>query len=145
VRHPLFIFLIYAWRNSVTHLCFICTSKSDAILLDCLSTAIHCIATKCNEILVRRFSLYCRITSIHLWVMDQCKKTGGIVLFQPSYINQQRPCWKIRNEGYINFFSYCLQFFLSYSYLIHFYLFDSIEVLSDSDNLLWLLYKYFYC
>jgi len=44
------------WRNSVTHLCFICTSTSDVILSDCLSAAICHMATKCNGILVGRFN-----------------------------------------------------------------------------------------
>ena len=53
-----------AWRNSVTHLCFILTSMSDAILSDCPSAAICHTATECNGILVGRFKLCCRTTNI---------------------------------------------------------------------------------
>jgi hypothetical protein len=35
-----------AWRNSLTHLCFVCTSMSDAILPDCSSAAICRMGTK---------------------------------------------------------------------------------------------------
>jgi len=48
-----------AWRNSVTHLCFICTPMSDDILTNCPSAAICHTATKCNRILVERFNLDC--------------------------------------------------------------------------------------
>mgnify|MGYP001859272356 CR=1 FL=1 len=53
------------WRNSMTHLCFIRTPKSD-ILSDCPSAAICHMATKYNGILVGRFSLYCHTTNICL-------------------------------------------------------------------------------
>ena len=55
------------WRNSATYLCFVCTSMSDIILLDCPSAAICHTATKRNRILVGRFNLYCHTTNIHLW------------------------------------------------------------------------------
>ncbi|XP_042731205.1 cyclin-dependent kinase 7 isoform X3 [Lagopus leucura] len=38
-------------KNSVLQLCFICTSMSDAVLLDCLSAAICHVAKECNGIL----------------------------------------------------------------------------------------------
>ena len=50
------------WRNSFSHLCFIKTSMSDAIVSNCPSAAICHIITKCNGILVGRFTLYCHIT-----------------------------------------------------------------------------------
>jgi len=55
-----------AWRNSITHLCFIRTSMSDAILSDCSSAVICRTATKFNGILVGRFNLYCHINNICL-------------------------------------------------------------------------------
>ena len=59
------------WRNSVKHLCFICTSMSafmsDAIVTDCPSAAICHTATKCNRTLLGGFNLYCHITNICLW------------------------------------------------------------------------------
>jgi len=55
-----------AWMNSVTPLCFICISMSDTILSDCPFAAICHTATKCNGVLVGRFSLYCHITNISL-------------------------------------------------------------------------------
>ena len=56
-----------AWRNSVSHLFFICTSTSDTILSDCPSAVICSTAIKYNGILVRRFNLYCHTTNICLW------------------------------------------------------------------------------
>jgi len=38
--------ITFTWRNSVAHLCFICTSMSDGILSDCPSTAICHTTTK---------------------------------------------------------------------------------------------------
>ena len=55
-----------AWRNSITHLCFICTSMSDAILSDCPSAVICHTATKFNGILAGRFNLCCHNNNIHL-------------------------------------------------------------------------------
>jgi len=46
-----------AWRNSMTHHCFIRTSILDTIVSDCPFPAICCTATKCNRILVGRFNL----------------------------------------------------------------------------------------
>jgi len=51
------------WRNSVTLLCFVCSSTSDAILLYCPSAAICHTVTKCNRILAGRFNLNCHITN----------------------------------------------------------------------------------
>ena len=59
-------------RKSITHLFFILTSMLEAILLDCSSAAICCIATKCNGMLVGSFNLYCQITNICLW---HCRPT----------------------------------------------------------------------
>ena len=67
-----------AQRNSVTPLCFICTSMSDTILSDCPSAAICCIVTTCDRILAGRFSLCCYITNICLWLVGQRHKIGGI-------------------------------------------------------------------
>ena len=52
-------------RNSVTHICFICTSMF--ILSCCPSAAISRTATKRNRILVGRFNLYRHPSNIHLW------------------------------------------------------------------------------
>ena len=57
----------FTWKNSVTHLCFIRTSMSDAIWSDCLSAVSCCMVTKWNWILVRRFNLYCHTTNICVW------------------------------------------------------------------------------
>ena len=65
------------WRNSMTHLCFICTSKSDTILSDCLSADTCCTVTKCNGILLARFSLYCHTTNA-FDAVGQHNKIGGI-------------------------------------------------------------------
>ena len=54
------------WRNSVTHLCFIDASMSDAILSDCPSAAICHMATMCNGILPESFNL-CHTTTIFPW------------------------------------------------------------------------------
>ena len=48
-----------AWRNSITYLCSIGSPMSDAVLSVCSSSAICHTATKCNRILVGRFSPYC--------------------------------------------------------------------------------------
>ena len=56
-----------AWRNSITHLCFIHNSMSDAILSDCSSVAVCHTAAKCNATLERRFNLCCHTTNIHFW------------------------------------------------------------------------------
>jgi len=56
-----------AWRNLVTHLCFIHTSMSDIILTGCPSATICHTATKCHGIVVGMFSLYCHTTTICLW------------------------------------------------------------------------------
>ena len=46
-----------AWRNSMTQLCLIHASISDASLSDCPSAAVCQKATTCNRILVGRFNL----------------------------------------------------------------------------------------
>lgn len=51
-----------AYSNSVMHLGFLCASMSV-----CPSAAICCTATKCDDILVGRFSVYCRTTNIWCW------------------------------------------------------------------------------
>ena len=53
------------WRNSVTHLCVICSSISDTILSDCSSVAICHTAIKFNGILAGNFSFYSHTTNIH--------------------------------------------------------------------------------
>ena len=55
------------WRNSMTHLWFICISISDAVLSVCPSAAIWHVATKYKGILPGRFNIYCRITNFCLW------------------------------------------------------------------------------
>ena len=67
-----------AWRNSIPHLCFICTSMSDAILSGCPSAAICHMATTCSAIWTRRFSLYCYTTTSTSDTVTQYNKTGGI-------------------------------------------------------------------
>jgi len=64
----------------VTYLCFTHASMSDAILSDCLSASFCHTATKCNGILVERFSLYCHAipTMSASDLRDQHNKTGGI-------------------------------------------------------------------
>lgn len=57
-----------ARRNLITHLCFIHTSMTDAILSDCSSVAICSTATKANEILLGRFNFHCYITNTRLWL-----------------------------------------------------------------------------
>ena len=44
-----------------------------AILSGCPSAVICCTATKCNRILVGRFSLYCHTTNIHFWFCFGCR------------------------------------------------------------------------
>ena len=65
-----------ACRNSVTHLCFICTSVSDTAVSDCPSAAICHTATTWNGILVGRFHLYCQWADI--------MKQEALLLEQPS-------------------------------------------------------------
>jgi len=50
-------------RNSMTHLCSLCTSVSDALLSSCPSPAICHTAAKGNGILVGRFNLCCLPTT----------------------------------------------------------------------------------
>jgi len=81
-------------RNSMTHLCFICASMSDAILSDCPSAAICPTATKCNGILVGRYSTAVPPMSTSD-IMGHHYKIGGITfravfwaepLEQPIYV-----------------------------------------------------------
>ena len=63
------------------HLCFICTSMSDAILSGCPSAAICHMAATRNGILVGRFSLYCRTNNQQHQQPPQTSQTnitGGI-------------------------------------------------------------------
>jgi hypothetical protein len=46
--------IFFTWRNLITHLCFILISISDAIMSDCPSAIICCMATKFNGILAGR-------------------------------------------------------------------------------------------
>jgi len=63
--------------NGKPHLCFICTSITDAIVSDCPSAAICHTATKCNGILAGRFNLYCHTANICLMLWENIK-IGGI-------------------------------------------------------------------
>ena len=58
-----------SWRNSVIHYCFIHTSMSGTIRSDCPYAAIFHTGTKCNGILVGRFSLYCHTTNTPLLML----------------------------------------------------------------------------
>jgi len=62
--------ILSLWRNSMTHLYLIHTSMSDTVLSACRNTAICCTPTKCNEILMERFNLYCHTTNIYLWYCE---------------------------------------------------------------------------
>jgi len=73
-----------SWRNSVTQLCFICTSMSDSILSDC-PFCCHHMATKCDGILVGRFRLYScyhQRPPLMLWV--NIIKQEALLSEQPS-------------------------------------------------------------
>ena len=75
----LFLFLFFfAWRNSVTFICFVCTSTSGTILSDCPSAAICCTATICDQILT---STATPISGCDM--VDQCNKIKAH-LFQSS-------------------------------------------------------------
>ena len=50
-----------------SHLCFIHTSMSDAILSECPSAIISHMAIKCNGILAGKLNLYCNTINIHVW------------------------------------------------------------------------------
>jgi len=80
-----------AWRNLITHLCFIRTSMSDTMLSECPSAAICHMATTRNRILLRRFSLYCHTTNICLSHSIQTwkKKQEALLLEQLLYV----PSW----------------------------------------------------
>jgi len=69
-----------SWGNSVTHLCFVCTSVSDTIFSDCPSAATCGMAAMCNRILARRFNFYCRINTLE--VVDQHNQMGGITFWE---------------------------------------------------------------
>ena len=51
------------WGNSMSHLCFIHTSMSDAFVSDCPSAAVWQTATKCNGILVGMLNFYFHATN----------------------------------------------------------------------------------
>jgi hypothetical protein len=67
-----------AWRNSITHLCFIYTSMSDSP-----STVICHMATKFNGILVGRFNLYCH--NQHLPLMSWANLTLHVHILSCFY------------------------------------------------------------
>jgi len=88
-EHQWVPFFSPTWRNSMTHLCFTHSSMSDAIFSDCPSAAIFPTATKCNGILVWRFSLYCHTPQHpHLTSWDNKIKLKTLFSKQPSYINK---------------------------------------------------------
>ena len=89
-------FFFSVWRNLMTHLCFIHTSMSDAILSDCPSAVISHTVTQCKRTLAGRFNLCCHTTNICLAsdVMDHNNKMGALLLDQPLYyivILENRP------------------------------------------------------
>ena len=61
-------------RGVPLHNCSILTSRSDTILSNCLSAAIHHMATKRNRMLVGRFKPFCHSTNICLWCCGQTSK-----------------------------------------------------------------------
>jgi len=65
---------VHFFPLSVTPLCFIHTSMSDAILSDCSFAAICNTATKRNG----RFKFNCRTTNNHFWHHRKTNKIGGI-------------------------------------------------------------------
>jgi len=71
------------WRNSVTHLCFICTSIPDGILSDCPSAAICCTAKKSKGTLVGGFIFYCVPPTSTSGITDQRDKMGGATFGAP--------------------------------------------------------------
>ena len=71
-----------SWKNSVTHLCFLGTSMSNAILSDCPCAAICCMATKCNGTSVSTAIPPAYISDIKGWH----NKIGSIIFVQPLYI-----------------------------------------------------------
>jgi len=80
------------WKNSMTPICLICTSMSGSILSDCPSAAICHTATKFNEILVGRLSVYCHPANIQLW----CRGSMWWIMrhyFQSSPCNMHRDCF----------------------------------------------------
>lgn len=70
-----------AWRNSVPHFCFICTSMSDDTLSGCPSAAVCGTAPKCNGTLMGTFTLHPLLPfHQHSPLMSWAKiiNTGGI-------------------------------------------------------------------
>ena len=57
------------WRNLISHLCFVHTLMSDAIVSECPSAAVCHTTTTCNGMLVGRFSIYCYCTNICVWCL----------------------------------------------------------------------------
>ena len=88
------------WRNSVTHLCFLCTSMSDTILSDCPSAAMcHMTTTTCDRILVGSLNCCCHTNTICLWhCRTTSKKKKALLSEQPLYLlpftrlNETRSC-----------------------------------------------------
>ena len=75
-----------AWRNSVPQLCFIHTSTLVAMLSDCPSAAVCCMATTCNGILMGRFNLCCHTTNIWLWHCGQSIHFDAALVLISTYI-----------------------------------------------------------
>ena len=71
-------FFFFAWRNSVTFICFVCTSTSGTILSVCPSAAICCTATICDQILTSTATPISGSDTV-----DQCNKIKAH-LFQSS-------------------------------------------------------------
>ena len=85
--------IVCVWRNSVAHLCFICTSMLDAILSGCPSAAICHRAIKCNGILVKGSTSTAIAPTSISDVMGQHHKTGGITfraapLYRTRWLNR---------------------------------------------------------
>ena len=96
-----------AWRNSVTHLCFILTSIWDTVLSHCPSAAICCTATTCNGILVGGLNLYFHITDICLWHCGPASQNRRQYL--QSSPRTQATAKTIRCLSYVQFFMETLQ------------------------------------
>lgn len=56
-----------AWRNAVSHLCFMHISIPGTVSSDRPSAAICSTAIKCNGMFLGRFGVYIHSTKIHLW------------------------------------------------------------------------------
>ena len=74
------------WMNSVTHLCFLCISMSDAILSDCPSAATFCTATKGKGIQWEGSTSTATPPTSASHDMDQHNKIGGIT-FRAAFLS----------------------------------------------------------